>query len=271
MSVSPSLPAFPDRISSRTLSQPVWTARRQTSRVVAPVAPAVPKARITRRFETEWLRDGFVESNVSVAPALPIFEQAFGAFSHGVLIQTTEGPVAVEDLCPGMTLECGSGRTSQLMWKGSITLVPGAPTLNDTPDRLYRVMTDAYGVARPVQDQTFGPHVRRLDRDPKIRAAMGTDAVLVPLSAMADGNSVIEVTPVSPTRVYHLACEGHEALLAAGLEVESFHPGPETPLSLPDEMLQLFMQFFPYLSSVRDFGRLTAPRITADDFVRLTD
>ena len=106
---------------------------------------------------------------------------------------------------------------------------------------------------------------------PKIRAAMGTDAVLVPLSAMADGNAVIEVMPVSPTRVYHLACENHEALLAAGLEVESFHPGPETPLSLPDEMLQLFMQFFPHLSSVRDFGRLTAPRITANDFLRLTD
>ena len=204
-----------------------------------------------------------------VAPALPIFEQAFGAFTHGVLIQTTEGPVAVEDLIPGMMLECGSGRATQLMWKGSITLVPGAPTLNDVPDKLYRVMPDAYGLGRPVQDQTFGPHVRRLDRDPKIRAAMGTDAALIPLSTMADGNSVIEVTPVSATRVYHLACEGHAALLAAGLEVESFHPGPETPLSLPDELLQLFMQFFPYLSSVRDFGRLSVPRLSADEFSRL--
>ncbi|MBT8410074.1 MAG: Hint domain-containing protein, partial [Alphaproteobacteria bacterium] len=257
--------------TSRRLSEPAWTVRRQVSQPPVPVAPAAPRARITRRFEAEWLQDGQVESSVTVAPALPIFEQAFSAFTHGVLIQTTEGPVAVEDLCPGMYLECGNGRATQLLWKGSITLVPGAPSLNDGPDHLYRVMPDAFGLGRPLQDQTFGPHARRLDRDPKLRAAMGTDAALVPLSAMADWTSVIEVTPVSPTRVYHLACEGHENILAAGLEVESFHPGPETPLSLPEEMLQVFMQFFPYLSSVRAFGRLGMPRLTADEFARLMD
>lgn len=265
MSVSPTLPAFPDQTSRRT-SQSSWTVRRQVSRPIVPSsAPAVPRARITRRFETEWLQDGEVHSTVTVAPALPIFEHAFGAFTHGVLIQTKDGPVAVEDLTPGTYLECGSGRTTQLLWKGSITLVPGAPTLNDEPDKLYRVMQDAYGLARPVQDQTFGPHARRLDRDPKMRIAMGTEAALVPLAALADGNAVIQVAPMSPTRVYHLACTDHEALLAAGLEVESFHPGPETPLSLPEELMQVFMQFFPYLSTVRDFGRLSAPRLTADE------
>ena len=255
-----------ERRVSRPVSQMGWTVRRQVSRPLPAVAPAIPKARITRRFETEWLIDGNVQSEVSVAPALPIFEKAFGAFTHGVLIQTTEGPVAVEDLCPGMHLECGNGRTSQLQWKGSITIVPGAPSLNDEPDCLYRVMPDAFGLGRPVQDQTFGPHARRLDRDPKIRAAMGVSSAMVPLSLMADGHSVIKVNPVSATRVYHLACEGHESIRAAGLEIESFHPGPETTLSLPDEMMQLFMRFFPYMNSVSDFGRLNAPRLSPDEF-----
>ena len=75
---------------------------------------------------------------VQAAPALPVYEKAFGAFTHGVLIQTSEGPVAVEDLVPGMHLECANGRLSKLMWKGSINIVPNAPTLNDEPDRLYR-------------------------------------------------------------------------------------------------------------------------------------
>ncbi len=247
------------------LSRPTgqaWTARK--SRPVT--TPAAPKARVSRRFESEWLEDGQVLSTVTSAPALPAFEQAFTAFTHGALIQTTTGPVAIEDLEPGMHLECGEGRVSRLMWKGAITIVPGAPTLNDEPDKLYRVMPDSFGLGRPTQDQTFGPGARRLDRDAKLRMAIGSDAALVPLSAMADGHAVIEVTPVSPTRVYHLACEEHVTLRAAGLEVESFHPGPETPISLPEEMMRLFMGFFPHLRDMRDFGRLMAPRITADEF-----
>jgi hypothetical protein len=265
MRASHNIPQFPHR-SSRRVSEPVWTVRRQTSQPPISTAAPLPKARITRRFEIEWLSaDGEVSSDVLVAPALPAFEAAFGAFTHGVLIQTSEGPVAVEDLCPGMYLENANGQASQLVWKGAITLVPGAPTLSDQPDRLYRVMPDAFGLGRPVQDQTFGPHVRRLDRDPKLRAALGAGAALVPLAAMADGHAVIEVTPVSPTRVYHLACEEHTTILAAGLEVESFHPGPEMPLSLPEELMAVFMNFFPNFAHIRDFGRLATPRLTADD------
>lgn len=272
MSASPQFPQLPQQ-SARRMSEPAWTVRRQTTRPVSVPAPttAMPKARITRRFEVEWLdASDEVQSDVVVAPALPAFESAFGAFTHGVLITTTDGPVAVEDLVPGMYLEGAGGRVTKLLWKGSITLVPGAPTMSDEPDRLYRVMADALGLGRPVQDQTFGPHARRLDRDPKIRAAMGTEAALVPLSAMADGNSVIEVTPVSPTRVYHLVCERHETILAAGLEVESFHPGPEMPLSLPEELMQVFLNFFPNFDHIRDFGRLATPRLGPEDMAMMS-
>ncbi len=260
---APTLPPLPE-MTARPVSEPAWTVTRKVSRPPVAARPKPPMSRITRRFESEWLEDGQVMSSVTVAPALPAFEAAFNAFTHGVLIHTAFGPIAVEDLEPGMDLECANGRRSRLLWKGAITLVPGAPTLGDE-HRLYRVMPDAFGLGRPAQDQSFGPGARRLDRDPKIRTALGTDAALVPISAMADGNAVIEVTPVSPTRVYHLALEGHETIFAAGLEVESFHPGPETPISLPEEMLQMFMQFFPHLGHVRDFGRLAQARVAADE------
>ncbi|MEM7718343.1 MAG: Hint domain-containing protein [Pseudomonadota bacterium] len=265
MTASPTLPPFPE-ISTRRVSEPAWTVRRPVSRPVSTGIVARPKSRVTRRFEIEWLEDGMIQSMITAAPALPAFEAAFNAFTHGALIQTSEGPVAVEDLCPGMMLESASGTHSRLLWKGAITLVPGAPALGDEP-KLYRVMPDAFGLGRPVQDQTFGPGARRIDRDPKLRASMGSDRALVPLSFQADGHSVVEVTPVSPTRVYHLACERHETILAGGLEVETFHPGPETPISLPEEMLAVFMQFFPHLNSVRDFGRLEMPRISEDELL----
>lgn len=264
---TPSLTPFPDATNPRRVSEPAWTVRPKSRPVTVPRPQQI--ARVSRRFEMTWLEDGMIEDAVTAAPALPVFEDAFSAFTHGVLIQTTEGPVAVEDLLPGMYLECATGKVTQLLWKGAITVVPGAPTLKDQPDRLYRVMPDAFGLGRPVQDQTFGPAARRIDRDPKLRASLGTDAALVPLAAMADGFSVIEVNPVSPTRVYHLACETHEAILAGGLEVETYHPGPETPLSLSDEMMRLYMGFFPHLHSIRDFGRLMAPRVRADEFDHL--
>lgn len=265
MTATPTLPPFPE-LNARPVADKAWTVPRKPVSVPRP-APAGPigKARVTRRFESEWLADGQVLSTVTVAPALPAFEAAFNAFAHGALIQTESGPVAVEDLVPGMMIDCADGRRTRLLWKGAITLVPGAPTLGDEP-KLYRVMADAFGLARPAQDQTFGPGARRLDRDPKVRASMGVEATLVPLHVIADGHAVIEVTPVSPTRVYHLACETHETILAAGLEVETFHPGPETPISLPEEMQALFMQFFPHLHGLRDFGRLSIPRVSAEDF-----
>ncbi|MEO1537266.1 MAG: Hint domain-containing protein [Pseudomonadota bacterium] len=264
MTASPTLPPFPE-LSARRISEPMWSApRRPVSRPTSKPVAVKPKSRITRRFEVEWFERGDVQSAIMAAPALPAFEAAFNAFTHGALIQTSEGPVAIEDLYPGMMLEAASGRHVRLLWKGAITLVPGAPTLGDEP-KLYRVMPDAFGLGRPAQDQTFGPGARRIDRDPKLRAAMGSEAALVPLSVMADGHSIIEVTPVSPTRVYHLACEDHETILAAGLEVETFHPGPETPISLPEEMLALFMRFFPHLHQVRDFGRLATPRVSEEE------
>ena len=120
-----------------------------------------------------------------------------------------------------------------------------------------------------VGDDVFGddPTVNRLEE--LACEIMGTEAALVPLSAMSDGNSVIEVNPMSPTKLYHLACERHEAIRAAGLEVESYHPGPETPLSLPAEMMQLFLRFFPHVDSIRSFGKLSVPRLTADEFQSL--
>ncbi|MGI9389833.1 MAG: Hint domain-containing protein [Boseongicola sp.] len=256
----PTIPPFPNQPAQSNYPDTRWKVRRYSRPKSVPI-----NAKLTRRFDTEWLDEFEVQSASRVAPALPVFEEAFGAFTHGALIQTTDGPVAIEDLVPGMLLDTARGEPAELRWKGSITLVPGAPSLAELPDRLYRVMPDAFGLGRPVQDQTFGPHARRFDRDPKVRAALGTEAALVPLSSASDGMSVIEVNPVTPTRVYHLACEQHETIFAAGLEVETYHPGPDVALSLSEEMMRHFLMFFPYLRNIRDFGRLAAPRISAEE------
>ena len=86
---------------------------------------AVRKARMMRRYRIRSLReDGSVHETENIGPATPVFEKAFSAFARGTLIKTTTGPVAVEDLEPGMMLITAEHGPSQLLWIGSMTLVP---------------------------------------------------------------------------------------------------------------------------------------------------
>jgi len=57
---------------------------------------------LTRRYEVAGLTtNGLLTDFHGIAPATPVFEEAFSSFAHGTLISTQTGPVAVEDLTPG--------------------------------------------------------------------------------------------------------------------------------------------------------------------------
>ncbi|MBT8475073.1 MAG: hypothetical protein HKO95_10825 [Rhodobacteraceae bacterium] len=238
-----------------------WTVRsasqpRREARTIA----------LTRRFEVTWLNEnGDIDNFMRVAPAIPIFEQAFSAFSHGALIGTTEGQVAVEDLVPGMEVETAGGETATLKWIGAITLVPGAPVTGDEPQRLYRITADSFGLGRPATDVTLGPAARLLNRDPAIRNALGCEAALAPVSSLEDGMGVVALNPVSPMRVYHLAFDSHQVILANGIEVESYHPGPDAHYSMSSELRELFVSLFPHIENLQGFGRVLWPRFETTD------
>jgi hypothetical protein len=217
---------------------------------------------LARRYEIEWLTpEGDTKSRVEIAAALPAFEEAFSAFAHGVPILTTEGEVAVEDLLPGMTLICGNGAETRLLWKGAITLVPGAPSASGESPRLTRVTADSFGPGRPARDLLFGPAARRLVRGTEVRARCGCEAALQRLDADVDGDVVIALSPVQPVRVYHLMAEGHATILAGGVEVETYHPAPDHALSLSAEMRTVFLSLFPHLDRATGFGRTLWPRL----------
>ena len=223
--------------------------------------PAPQTIPLTRRYEVSWIDDdGQFDSFIRIAPAMPVFEEAFSAFAHGVLISTTEGPVPVEDLEPGMGIETAAGAVAKLRWIGSITIVPGAPSANDDPQKLFRLTADSFGLGRPSTDVTLGPAARLLNRDPAIRNALGCEAALAPVSTFADGLGVVEITPVSPVKVYHLAFDGHHVIRAGGVEVESYHPGPDAHYSMSREMRDVFLSLFPHVATMQGFGRVLWPR-----------
>jgi len=241
-----------------------WTARRST------IAPQQPTNIPMRRFEAlSLLPDGSLAEISRRAPAHPVFESAFAALARGTIMGTEEGPVAIEDLVPGVKIETRDAGFQPLLWIGTITLVPRQGA-GPSPARLFRIPVDSFGPSRPMPDLMLAPHARLLYRSPKLRDVVQEDSALTPVAAFEDGQTVIRIAPVSPVNVYHLAFQDHHILRANGLDIESFHPGEDLINRVGDDNLRLFQSLFPHIRTISDFGPLCAPRVTVEEFETAT-
>ena len=231
--------------------------------VLAAPAKALRAMPLTRRYEATWLgAGGEVQDSTRLAPATPLFEEAFSALARGSVIATEEGPVAVEDLVPGMRVLTAEGRAEAVTWIGSMVIYPGSQGLAPERVTLTRITAEALGVGRPMSDLVLGPRARLCLRDLRLQRLTGLEAAYVPARAFVDGISVIEVTPAAPVTVYHVALARHGSLRVAGLEVEAFHPGEGVERMIDPRMLSLFTAQFPHLAKLADFGSLAHPRLT---------
>lgn len=222
-------------------------------------------ATLNRRYDMSWLEaDGTIGDASRVAPASPAFEEAFAAFGRGTLISTQSGPVAVEDLLPGTLVETVGAGWQPLLWVGGMTLAPrSSGSSGKDATRLIRISADTFGAERPGPDLILGPRARLLYRHARCREVIGRGEAFAPARAFADGVGIIEVTPVSPVQTFHLALCGQHAVLANGIEVETYHPGGQVESMMSPDMLALFMSLFPHVSGADGFGPMTVPRLTA--------
>ena len=209
-----------------------------------------------RKYEVAYLApNGDGHSTTRLAPATSLFEAPFMALARGTLIATPMGPVSIEDIQPGMMVSTIADGPLPVIWKGATTIVPGAPGQNDCAARLTRVACEAMGMQRPSHDLLLGFGARVL------RKAHG---VLVPASSLIDGETVFNVQPPSPVRVFHLALPHHACISANGVEVETFHPGLFSGKRLRPEIHSLYMSLFPHMSVLEDFGPLRITRSGED-------
>ena len=203
--------------------------------------------------------DGFSVDSRHIAPANAVFEAAFSAFARGTLIATPGGQRAIEDLLPGMPVETEKG-PMPIAWIGSMAMVPSAPVESPELVRMTRIMADTFGFSRPMPDLVLGSGARLL-RVPEALREMSTQTrILTPAHAFVDGVNVIEVTPPTPVALFHLCLPQHAIIRAAGLEVETYHPGADTLQGMGQNMKALFMSLFPHLNGLDGFGPLAHPR-----------
>lgn len=211
-----------------------------------------------RNYEVAALReDDSLYIGQSSAPAIPLFEDAFSAFTHGSLIQTTMGPIAIEDLQPGDMVHTSSGEAAMLTWVGTSTFSP-ADAGKRTP--LIRIMPDALGQSRPERSLTVGPGARILHTPANLRGLADGKQLLTPASKFVDGVNVIEVTPPTPTRLFHICLSRHAVINVNGIEMETYHPGAAAPREVSPALRDRFVSMFPRIGELSDFGPLAHPR-----------
>ncbi len=233
----------------------------------APNDPAAlrsqPRPQLRRYDVLSLLPQGGIAETSHIAPALPLFEDAFCAFSRGTIVDTETGPVAIEDLLPGDRLITGDGDAQPLLWKGRTTLVPGRPGPQGRNLRLTRIMADSFGLQRPMSDVLAGPAARLLHRPDHLRARTGCARILTPVQRLLDGINVIETAPPTPVELFHICLPRHAVIRVAGLAFETYHPGDDPLRPLGHAMRKVYLDLFPHIGHCADFGTLCHGR--ADD------
>lgn len=244
----------------------------QSSSPDTPLRDASPDGRsqrnrpLMRRYEIAHLTpSGGIADLQHLAPATQVFEDAFAAIGRGGVVQTADGPRAVEDLLPGDEVQTVTNGYQSLLWIGSITIVPGAQNTRYEMGTLTRITADALGLSRPSPDLILGPSARIAHKAPGIRTLTGSEAALVPARDFIDQTQIIELTPATPVQVYQLGFAQHERFAVNGVEIESLHPGLAHTLNLRADAMALLMTLFPHKESLFDFGSMALPRIRLRD------
>lgn len=221
---------------------------------------------LMRKYEVAHLTPTYeIEDFTRIAPAAPLFEDAFAAIGRGAIIQTDNGPVAVEDLLPGDKVKTASNGYQTLRWRGTMTIVPGAQNKRPEMGTMTRLTADAMGYGRPGADLVLGPSARVLHKAPGIKTLTGSDVAFVPVRDFIDGSSIIELRPIAPVHCYQLGFDNHESLSVNGVEIETLHPGLPHKMQMRQDMQLLFMSLFPHKRHLSDFEHLLHPRIGLRD------
>lgn len=242
--------------ATRAVVTPLSAGKTANGKIGRPTA----RPQVRRYVTTTLLPNGDICETRHVAPALPLFEDAFCAFARGTLIETETGPVAIEDLFPGDRVLTGDGQAQEVVWKGSTTIVPGLRNIQKRDMRLTRIIPDAFGMARPMASIVCGPAARLLHTPDAYRMLTEGNRMLSPTRDFVDGMSVIETAPPTPVEMFHICLPRHATLKIGGLEFESYHPGPQASRTTGQAMRDLFLNMFPHVDSMGGFGPLAYPR-----------
>jgi len=153
-------------------------------------------------------------------------------FVAGTLIETTDGPVAVEALRQGDTLLAHGGETRPIRWIGYRRLdLTRHPSPEDASPILIRA--NALGDGVPMRDLRVSPE-----------HAMFIAGGLIPARMLVNGGGIIQEAATRHVTYYHVELDSHDVLLAEGAPAETYlDTGNRGMFENADEPTQLHPRF----------------------------
>ncbi|MFQ6547622.1 Hint domain-containing protein [Aestuariibius sp. 2305UL40-4] len=173
-------------------------------------------------------------------------------FAAGTLIETAQGPAAIEDLRVGALIRTYDGRDEQLRWIGSST-VPATGR--------FAPIVFAPGAIGNVRELVVSPQHRVLVTGWQAQLLFGEDEVLVAAKHLVNGETIHRREGGEIT-YYHLLFERHEIILSEGTPTESFHPGQVGLDRMEADQVEEVYALFPELiDDVASYGPSRVPSL----------
>jgi hypothetical protein len=128
-------------------------------------------------------------------------------FAAGTLVETAQGPVAIEALQAGDEVMLATGGSLPVTWIGRLHV-----SLARRPDVApIRILAGALSTGVPTRDLLVSPE-----------HAMGLDGRLVPARLLVNGSTILRDTSMTEITYYHVELPRHALLLAEGAAAESW-------------------------------------------------
>jgi hypothetical protein len=147
--------------------------------------------------------------------------EGIAAYTAGTLIDTPDGPRAVETLVAGDVVTTLANGSRPLRWVGRRRV--SALELLAYP--IFRPVDFAPGTVGNGRSLLVSSQQRMLIDDWRAEVYFAEDRVLVAAQALVDDRTARMVLPEGGVDYVTLLCDRHEILLAEGALSESFHPG----------------------------------------------
>jgi hypothetical protein len=164
-------------------------------------------------------------------------------FTHGCMIETPTGPIAIEELRAGDFVNTVDNGPQPIRWIGQTNL-PQAVLLKEEKFRPITIKKDSFGPNQPNQDTQLSPQHRVLVTGWRAELLFGEDEILIPVTKLKNDSTIRVADDIQDVSYFHILFDQHEIVTSNGMMSESyqFNIDSKDGLETRDEVQALFCE-----------------------------
>lgn len=245
------------------VTAPISEINDQLADAVAAVPLAGPAAAATIRGTGNLLQStantAIVTLDYDASGELVLSDdEVVPCFLRGTMIETADGPVAVESLKVGDLVRTMDHGLQPLRWIGCARL--DASALQRKPKlRPIRVRAGALGQGMPESDLFLSPQHRVLVRSQIAQRMFCADEVLVAATHLTEIDGIEVVEDDTDVVYYHMLFDRHEVVFSNGAATEAMYTGDQAMKAVGEIARAEIFALFPQLQDRRESAASAKP------------